>query len=159
MFGRRRRRLAASAALVIAPAPILHDEQIFEILHAKMAALLGENGAWTLVPRSTGDTEVIFHGLKARQIAVELTEQILAEQAVLRGETSGEPTALAWTPEPITTWSEPTTQPASVAPVLAATPPTHTTDAELAEASAAWINRASATLASARLVTQSTKIP
>ncbi|TFD11680.1 hypothetical protein E3T35_09315 [Cryobacterium sp. TMT1-2-2] len=143
MFGRRRRRLAASAAMSIAPAPVLRDEQIFELLHDKLSALVGEHGAWTLVARSSDDTEVIFHGLKAREIATELTEAITTEQAALRGETSGEPTALSWTPAPITTWSEP----AAALPV-----PAPTSDAEVAAASAAWIDKASATLASARLV-------
>ena len=150
----------------VAAAPVLRDEQIFELLHNKLGELIGENGAWTLTPRTPGDTDVIFHGLKAREIAVELTETILTEQATLRGETSGEPTALSWTPAPIATWNEPvpiTTQLISAAPIDAA--PIHTklintapiatvasADDDLAAASAAWIDKASATLASARLV-------
>ena len=158
MFGRRRRRLAANAALTVAPAPVLHDEQIFDVLHDKLKALVGEHGAWTLVARSANDTEVIFHGLKAREIATELAEAITTEQAALRGESSGEPTALSWTPAPITTWNEPAvneTSPRAVAQVDA--PPIEatrieTSDDDLAAASAAWIEKASATLASARLV-------
>ena len=146
MFGRRRRRLAASAALTVAAAPVLHDNQILELLHAKLGELIGEHGAWTLVPRTPGDTEVIFHGLKAREIAVTLTDAIITEQALLRGESSGEPTALSWTPAPITTWSEP----AAVAATANETVPVH--DDDLATASAAWIDKASATLAAARLV-------
>ena len=151
MFGRRRRRLAASAALTVAAAPVLRDEQIFELLHDKLSALVGEHGAWTLVARSADDTEVIFHGLKARAIAIELTEAITAEQAELRGESVGEPTALSWTPAPITTWNEPvasTTRSIESAPVETV----ETSDDDLAAASAAWIEKASATLASARLV-------
>ncbi|WP_105034694.1 hypothetical protein [Cryobacterium aureum] len=130
----------------IAPAPVLRDEQIFELLHDKLSALVGEHGAWTMVARSAEDTEVIFHGLKAREIATELTEAITTEQATLRGESTGEPTALSWTPAPITTWSE---------PAVAQPVPAPTSEAEVAEvaaASAAWIDKASATLASARLV-------
>ena len=158
MFGRRRRRLAANAALTVAPAPVLHDEQIFDVLHDKLKALVGEHGAWTLVARSANDTEVIFHGLKAREIATELTEAITTEQAALRGESSGEPTALSWTPAPITTWNEPAASetPARAAaqvdaPLIGATR-VETSDDDLAAASAAWIDKASATLASARLV-------
>ncbi|TFD53264.1 hypothetical protein E3T46_04865 [Cryobacterium sp. Hh11] len=161
MFGRRRRRLAASAAMSVAAAPVLGDEQIFELLHDKLGELIGETGAWTLSPRTPGDTDVIFHGLKAREIAVELTETILTEQATLRGESSGEPTALSWTPAPIVTWNEPvsiTAQPIDAAPIhtqLINTAPIATVasaDDDLAAASAAWIDKASATLASARLV-------
>ncbi|MBG6212156.1 MAG: hypothetical protein LH475_02440 [Cryobacterium sp.] len=156
MFGRRRRRLAASAALTVAPAPVLSDEQIFELLHDKLRALVGEHGAWTLVARSTHDTEVIFHGLKAREIATELTSALTTEQAALRGETSGEPTALSWTPAPITTWNEPaaTEAPFADATLLETTrvETADTSDDDLAAASAAWIEKASATLASARLV-------
>lgn len=158
MFGRRRRRLAANAALTVAPAPVLHDEQIFDLLHDKLKALVGEHGAWTLVARRADDTEVIFHGLKAREIATELTEAITTEQTALRGESSGEPTALSWTPAPITTWSEPAvseTSPRAAAQVdapLIEAARIETSDDDLAAASAAWIDKASATLASARLV-------
>ncbi|WP_146071791.1 hypothetical protein [Cryobacterium sp. Y50] len=161
MFGRRRRRLAASAAMSVAEAPVLRDEQIFELLHDKLADLIGENGAWTLSPRSPGDTDVIFHGLKARQVAVELTETILTEQATLRGESSGEPTALSWTPAAIVVWNDPVpnpTQPVDAAPIhtkLINTAPianVASADDDLAAASAAWIDKASATLASARFV-------
>ena len=158
MFGRRRRRLAANAALTVAPAPVLHDEQIFDLLHYKLKALVGEHGGWTLVARSANDTEVIFHGLKAREIATELTEAIATEQAALRGESSGEPTALSWTPAPITIWNKPagseTPARAGVrveAPLIGATR-VDTSDDDLTAASAAWIDKASATLASAHLV-------
>jgi len=179
MFGRRRRRLAASAALTVAPLPVLSDEQLFLLLHDKLGALVGEHGAWTLAPRRADDTEVIFHGLKAREIATELAATIIAEQSALRGETHGEPSALTFTPAPITSWNEHaestnTTELVSAASALADTrridmpvaytvsigvAPTGepavesvvTTDDELAAASAAWIDKASATLASARL--------
>ncbi|TFD67106.1 hypothetical protein [Cryobacterium sp. Hb1] len=193
MFGRRRRRLAASAALSVASTPVLRDEQIFELLHDKLTALVGEHGAWTLVARSADDTEVIFHGLKAREIATELTDAITTQQAALRGESSGEPTALTWFPAPITTWSEPAASEApargaapinaepinaalanaasvntafadtafadtafadtaSVDALLAEATSVEPNDDDLAAASAAWIDKASATLASARLV-------
>ena len=148
-------------AMSVASAPVLRDEQIFQLLHDRLGALIGENGAWTLSPRSVSDTDVIFHGLKAREIAVSLTEAILIEQSALRGESSGEPTALSWTPAPIVTWNEPVqinTKLVSAAPIhtkLVNTAPIETvtsSDDDLTAASAAWIDKASATLASARLV-------
>ncbi|MDJ0337343.1 hypothetical protein [Cryobacterium sp. PH31-O1] len=137
----------------VAQAPVLRDEQIFELLHDKLQDLVGEHGAWTLVARSAVDTEVIFHGLKARQIATELSEAITTEQAALRGESTGEPTALSWTPAPITTWNEPAAiEPTRLNARQVETVPIDSSDDDLAAASAAWIDKASATLASARLV-------
>jgi hypothetical protein len=103
MFGRRRR----VAPVVQAPAPELSDEQIFELLSSKLAEIVGARGAWTLVPRSVEDTDVIFHDLKSTQIATTLATLLRTEKATLRGESTGEPTALPWTPAPITVWAEP----------------------------------------------------
>jgi hypothetical protein len=105
MFGRRRR----VAPVIAAPAPVpeLSDEQVFALLHSQLSDLVGAQGRWTLVPRSVNDTDVIFHGLKAHQIATSLTEMLHAETALLRGEVVAEPTALPWTPAPISVWAEP----------------------------------------------------
>ena len=122
MFGRRRR----IAPIVQAPAPELSDEQIFDLLHGKLAELIGAQGQWTLVSRSSDDTDVIFHGLKAHQIATTLTGILRTEKAVLRGEETAEPVALSWTPAPISVWAEPehTTITATVtAPVRLPAPP------------------------------------
>ena len=103
MFGRRRR----AAPVIQVPIPELTDEQVFEALHAKLAEIIGANGHWTLVPRSDDDTDVIFHGLKAQQIATTLTSILSTQTAELRGERTAEPTALSWTPAPISVWAEP----------------------------------------------------
>lgn len=103
MFGRRRR----VAPVIQVPAPELSDEQIFDLLHSKLAELIGEQGQWTLVSRSADDTDVIFHGLKATQIATTLTGILSSQKAELRGEHPAEPTALSWTPAPISVWAEP----------------------------------------------------
>ncbi|WP_134491400.1 hypothetical protein [Cryobacterium tagatosivorans] len=103
MFGRRRR----VAPVIQVSAPELSDEQIFELLHDKLAELIGERGQWTLVSRSADDTDVIFHGLKATQIATTLTGILSSQKAELRGERDAEPTALSWTPAPISVWAEP----------------------------------------------------
>lgn len=105
MFGRRRR----VAPVVAAPAPVpeLSDEQVFTLLHDQLSQLVGAQGKWTLVPRSESDTDVIFHGLKAHQIAASLAAVLRTETSLLRGEVVAEPTALPWTPAPISVWAEP----------------------------------------------------
>ncbi|TDW31128.1 hypothetical protein [Cryobacterium psychrophilum] len=140
MFGRRRRVAAALAVSAPAPTPvptpILSDEQILELLHDKVAELVGVNGLWTLVPRSADDTDVFFHGLKAAEIATALSTALRVETARLAGSSAPsivpavvvpaktgrlakaraavigdeaviEPTALSWTPAPISVWAEP----------------------------------------------------
>lgn len=103
MFGRRRR----VAPVVPAPVPELSDNQVFTLLHEQLTQLVGAQGKWTLVPRSLADTDVIFHGLKAHQIAASLATVLHTETALLRGEVVAEPTALSWTPAPISVWVEP----------------------------------------------------
>ena len=103
MFGRRRR----VAPVIAAPVPELSDEQVFTLLHDQLSQLVGAQGKWTLVPRSESDTDVIFHGLKAHQIAASLAAVLRTETALLRGEVVAEPTALPWTPAPISVWAEP----------------------------------------------------
>lgn len=142
MFGRRRRTRAAIPAPVAPAPPELTGAQVFEHLHAALADLVGADGAWTLVPRSEGDTDVIFHDLKAKEIAMTLTGILTIETVRLRTETTlepanvaepctvtpidpltarsgpvdtgavlvssgAEPTALPWTPAPISVWAEP----------------------------------------------------
>ncbi len=105
MFGRRRR----VAPVIAAPAPVpeLSDEKVFTLLHDQLSQLVGAQGKWTLVPRSESDTDVIFHGLKAHQIAASLAAVLRTETSLLRGEVVAEPTALPWTPAPISVWAEP----------------------------------------------------
>jgi hypothetical protein len=138
MFGRRRRTAPVVQAPIV-PAPAeLSREQIFAHLHSAVADLIGPDGAWTLVPREAHDTDVIFHGLKAHQIAEALTEVLATETIRLRTDATAapahiaephtdtpvdgiptvdtgallvpsgaEPTALPWTPAPISVWAEP----------------------------------------------------
>ncbi|HSP74833.1 MAG TPA: hypothetical protein VLO31_01295 [Cryobacterium sp.] len=106
MFGRRR-RVEPVAPVTPPPVPELSDAQVFELLHTQIARLVGAQGQWTLVPRSSDDTDGIFHGLKANQIASTLAGVLRTETAVLRGEVIAEPTALPWTPAPISVWADP----------------------------------------------------
>ncbi|ASD22611.1 hypothetical protein B7495_11360 [Cryobacterium sp. LW097] len=95
MFGRRRRTAPVIQAPV-APAPAeLSRAEVFEHLHAALADLVGAEGAWTLVPRRSDDTDVIFHGLKAHQIAETLTELLAAETMRLRTDTPAAPRNIA----------------------------------------------------------------
>ena len=109
VFGRQRR----AAPAIQAPAAEPGDEQIFELLHGTLSELIGAHGRWTLVPRQSDDTDVIFHGMKAHQIATTLTALLQAQKAALRGEAvsagehAAEPAALSWTPAPISVWAEP----------------------------------------------------
>ncbi|MDH6236361.1 hypothetical protein [Cryobacterium sp. CG_9.6] len=152
MFGRRRRIAAALAVSAPVPLPVpvptLSSEQILDVLNTRIDELVGVNGVWTLVPRSVDDTDVFFHGLKAAQIASELSSALVDETAklvnaadVALAETAAqaaaaaaaaapvksgrlarsrvaartvsgdeaaiEPTALSWTPSPISVWAEP----------------------------------------------------
>jgi hypothetical protein len=106
MFGRRR-RAAPAIPVPVLPTPELTDDEVFELFHGELSRLIGEQGQWTLVPRSPADTDVIFHGLKARQISASLTSALRSATSELRGESVGEPAALSFTPAPITVWAEP----------------------------------------------------
>ncbi|MBX0299566.1 hypothetical protein K2F54_06205 [Cryobacterium sp. 1639] len=95
MFGRRRRTAPVVVAPVAPALPELSNAQIYEHLHGALAELVGENGAWTLVPRQADDTDVIFHGLKAHQIAAALTEILATETIRLRTEETAAPRNVA----------------------------------------------------------------
>jgi hypothetical protein len=95
MFGRRR-RTAPVVQVPVAPAPAeLSRDQVFTHLHSAVADLIGPDGAWTLVPREPHDTDVIFHGLKAHQIAETLTEILATETLRLRTDTTVAPAHIA----------------------------------------------------------------
>ncbi len=107
MFGRRRRVAPVIHTPVIqTPLPELSDERVYELLHERIAQILGTDGEWTLVPRSVADTDAIFHGLKAQEISANLSTILRVEKAALRGEVDVQPTALPWTPAPITVWAD-----------------------------------------------------
>jgi hypothetical protein len=121
MFRRwRRARLAAQAAAHAAlPAPRqsaadLRGEHIFELLNAKLSEFIGPSGSWSLVRRTDGDTDRIFHAMLTHQIAAELTRSILEERdAVTVVVPAGEESlALSWTPSPLVMWADPVEVPA-----------------------------------------------
>lgn len=95
MFGRRRRTAPVVLAPVVPALPELSDAQVFEHLHAALAELVGADGAWTLVPRQADDSDMIFHGLKATEIATSLTRILATETIRLRTEETLAPANIA----------------------------------------------------------------
>lgn len=122
MFGRRKH--AAAATAVVAPAPRLTDEQIFQIVHERVDAMLGARGGWTVVRRTEGDTDSIFHDVLTHSIATEITgalhdatahlhtapqraaEHVAEPVADAPAAAGEEPAALAWEPAPVTVWTD-----------------------------------------------------
>ncbi|QWL30600.1 hypothetical protein [Rathayibacter toxicus] len=121
---RLRRRQGASEVVA---APALTQDQLFAVLHERLAAFVGAEGAWVVTRRSHDDRDPIFHGMLARSLAHELSSAIHTEQRrvgvddtanpvtagipVMQASTPpvapAEPTALRWDPPPITLWAEP----------------------------------------------------
>lgn len=122
MFRRwRRARLAAQAsAHAAAPTPRptaadLRGEHLFELLNAKLSEFIGPDGTWSLVRRTEGDTDQIFHAMLTHQIAADLTRTVLDEResvaVVVPAE--DEPLALSWQPAPLVMWADPVVLPES----------------------------------------------
>lgn len=132
MFGRRRH---AAAEVQAAPVPQLTDAQILEVVHAKIAELIGERGEWTVSRRSFDDTDAIFHSVLSQSVSVGITAALVearrrleageseivvaaepqhraeaeAEPAVVEAEAPAEvdePAAFGWEPAPITVWTD-----------------------------------------------------
>ncbi|MGH1522780.1 hypothetical protein ACRAWC_01270 [Leifsonia sp. L25] len=86
MFGRRRH---AAAEVQAAPVPQLTDAQILEVVHIKIAELIGERGEWTVSRRSTDDTDSIFHSVLAQSVSVGITAALVeARRRLEAGETT-----------------------------------------------------------------------
>lgn len=122
MFRRwRRARLAAQAsahAAATTPRPTAADlrgEHLFELLNAKLSEFIGPAGAWSLVRRTEGDTDQIFHAMLTHQIAAELTRTVLDERETVAVvvPAENEPLALSWQPAPLVVWAEPVAVPES----------------------------------------------
>ncbi|NRD10134.1 hypothetical protein [Rathayibacter agropyri] len=106
-------------------APALTQDQLFAVVHERLAAFVGSEGAWVVTRRSHDDRDPIFHGMLARSLAHELSAAIQEEQLragvertespvtaaipAMRASTPPiEPAALTWEPQPIAVWAEPT---------------------------------------------------
>ncbi|TAM71363.1 MAG: hypothetical protein EPN48_01995 [Microbacteriaceae bacterium] len=125
MFGRRRH----VAPAVVAPAPQLTEDVIFDIVHAQIAAAIGEHGEWTLTRREATDTDGLFYGVIAHSVTTHVVEALriarenlaVVRPALLETERAGdhvanaapaandiieEPAAFGWRPAPITVWTD-----------------------------------------------------
>ncbi|MCI0155136.1 hypothetical protein KNO15_00265 [Leifsonia shinshuensis] len=117
-----------------APVPQLTDAQILEVVHAKIAELIGERGEWTVSRRSSDDTDAIFHSVLSQSVSVGITaalvearrrleagesEIVVAAEPQHRAEAEAEPVveaeaadevaepaAFGWEPAPITVWTD-----------------------------------------------------
>jgi hypothetical protein len=84
MFGRRRH----AAAVPAAPVPQLSEAQILELVHEKVAELIGERGEWTVSRRSQDDTDTIFHSVLAKSVTLTIATALFdAQRRLEAGET------------------------------------------------------------------------
>jgi hypothetical protein len=93
MFGRRRHVAAAAAPIVTVaetatPRPRLAEEQIFELVHTRIAAAIGEGGEWVVRRRSPDDTDDLFRSVLAHQVALDVSTALRTAQLQLE---AGEP--------------------------------------------------------------------
>ncbi|WP_308465100.1 hypothetical protein [Rathayibacter soli] len=132
MFGRRRH----VAPALVASAPQLTEDAIFDIVHAQVAAAIGEHGEWTLTRRAPTDSDQLFYGVVAHSVTTHVVEALriarenlaASEHAVTEiagdhvarpmadapapdrsatsGDTLEEPAAFGWRPAPITVWTD-----------------------------------------------------
>lgn len=83
MFGRRRHVAAVAAA----PVPQLSEAQILEVVHEKIAELIGERGEWTVSRRSQDDTDTIFHAVLANSVSLNIATALFeAKRRIEAGE-------------------------------------------------------------------------
>lgn len=105
-----------------APVPQLTDAQILELVHGKVAELIGEDGEWTVVRRAQDDTDTIFHSILAQSVSVGIAAAIAeARRRLEAGESLSEPQHLAATvaDAPTPTAEQPAAHVAAEAPAAA----------------------------------------
>ncbi|MGA0566408.1 hypothetical protein ACO2Q7_03670 [Rathayibacter sp. KR2-224] len=88
MFGRRRHAAVpvapiAAVAPAAAPLPRLAEEQIFELVHTRIAAAIGEGGEWVVRRRTPEDTDELFRTVLAHQVALDVTNALRNAQSQL----------------------------------------------------------------------------
>ena len=119
MFGRRRRAARAAEALEqqlgalrvtsseppvsvstgpVQPSVDLTAEVVTALLYQHLGELIGAHGVWTLVPRSSDDTEVFFHDLKALEIARTLSNALHTATIETRADATGPAVAARFEP-------------------------------------------------------------
>jgi hypothetical protein len=97
MFGRRRHAAPAAAPIVtvaetVTVRPRLAEEQIFELVHTRIAAAIGEGGEWVVRRRTPEDTDDLFRTVLAHQVALDVTAALRSAQLQLE---AGEPLTVA----------------------------------------------------------------
>jgi hypothetical protein len=97
MFGRRRHAAPAAAPIVtvaetVTVRPRLAEEQIFELVHTRIAAAIGEGGEWVVRRRTPEDTDDLFRTVLAHQVALDVTAALHSAQLQLE---AGEPLTVA----------------------------------------------------------------
>jgi hypothetical protein len=97
MFGRRRHAAPAAAPIVtvaetVTVRPRLAEEQIFELVHTRIAAAIGEGGEWVVRRRTPDDTDDLFRTVLAHQVALDVTAALRSAQLQLE---AGEPITVA----------------------------------------------------------------
>ena len=98
MFGRRRH--AAAVPAVPAPVPQLSEVQILELVHVKIAELIGEKGEWTVSRRSDDDTDAIFHSVLAQSVSLSITAALVEARRRLEAGDQVETTDVVAEPAP-----------------------------------------------------------
>ncbi|MFF1633904.1 hypothetical protein [Leifsonia sp. NPDC058248] len=58
----------------------MSETQILELVHVKIAELIGERGEWTVSRRSDDDTDAIFHSILATSVSVSITSTLVDAQ-------------------------------------------------------------------------------
>ncbi|WP_431280285.1 hypothetical protein [Leifsonia poae] len=138
MFGRRRH----AAAVPAAPVPQLSEAQILELVHEKVAELIGERGEWTVSRRSQDDTDTIFHSVLAKSVTLTIATALFdAQRRLEAGDAVLDEAAheLASTPQHLAPEAEPVTETAvsEMAPIEASAETSHEEqDAEIGEPAA-----------------------
>lgn len=103
MFGRRRHVAVAAAPIVTvaekaAPLPRLAEEQIFELVHTRIAAAIGDGGEWVVRRRTPEDTDELFRSVLAHQVALDVATALRNAQVQLE---AGEPLTVATRTGPV----------------------------------------------------------
>lgn len=133
MFGRRRH----AAAVPAAPVPQLTDAQILELVHTKVAELIGTNGEWTVVRRAQDDTDTIFHSILAQSVSLGIAAAIAeARRRLEAGESLSAPQHLA--PAVVDDRVSAPVEEAAPAHVVEETPVAEDAPAELEPAAFGW---------------------
>lgn len=119
MFGRRRHVAVAAAPIVTvaeeaAPRPRLAEEQIFELVHTRIAAAIGDGGEWVVRRRTPEDTDELFRSVLAHQIALDVATALRNAQVQLE---AGEPLTVTTRTGPVPLRSAAITEESAIAEV------------------------------------------